>query len=329
VAEIGFSSPARLAGVQQFTCTNANDWDDSLSRVWGTLLPPASTDGDHPGVRQMGLRINTNTQSIAAQRNLGINLAGQQSSVEKLASGSRIVRAADDAAGLAISEKMKASIRSIRQDVRNANDGISMIQTAEGGMNEVGNILTRFRELSIQASSDTISDTERGFINKEVVQLRSEVDRIAQSTEFNGKKLLSGEGQKMDIQIGQNNRPEQDRMSYDPSHTDATTDKLGIAGLSVATKEEAQGNLEKIDGAIRSLSGNRAELGALQNRLQSSVNSLGIYDENLSAANSRIRDVDMASETAKMTQQSILTQASTAVLSQANSNSQLALKLLS
>jgi flagellin len=277
----------------------------------------------------MGLRINTNTQSIAAQRNLGTNLAAQQSSVEKLASGQRIVRAADDAAGLAISEKMKASIRSIRQDVRNANDGISMIQTAEGGMNEVSNILTRFRELSIQASSDTISNTERGFINKEVSQLRQEVERIAQSTEFNGKKLLSGEGQRMDIQIGQGNRPDEDRMGYDPSRTDATVDHLGLSGLSVETKEEAQGNLEKIDGAIKSLSGSRAELGALQNRLQSSVNSLQVYDENLSAANSRIRDADVAAETATMTQRNILSQASTSVLSQANSNSQLALKLLS
>jgi flagellin len=277
----------------------------------------------------MGLRINTNTQSIAAQRNLGTNLMGQQNSIEKLASGSRIVRAADDAAGLAISEKMKASIRSIRQDTRNANDGISMIQTAEGGMNEVSNILVRFRELSIQAASDTIGDTERGFIDKEVGQLRQEVDRIAQSTEFNGKKLLSGEGEHMDIQIGQNNRPDQDRFSYDPSKTDATTEHLGIGGISVASKEQAQENLTKIDNAIKVLSGNRAELGALQNRLQSSVSNLQIYDENLSAANSRIRDVDMASETANLTKQNILSQASTSVLSQANSSSQLALKLLS
>jgi flagellin len=276
----------------------------------------------------MGLRINTNTQSIAAQRNLGTNLMGQQASIEKLASGSRIVRAADDAAGLAISEKMKASIRSIRQDTRNANDGISMIQTAEGGMNEVSNILVRFRELSIQAASDTIGDTERGFIDKEVGQLRAEVDRIAKSTEFNGKKLLSGEGDHMDIQIGQNNRPDQDRFSYDPSKTDATTDHLGIGGISVASKEQAQENLTKIDGAIKTLSGNRAELGALQNRLQSSVNNLQIYDENLSAANSRIRDVDVANETANLTKQNILSQASTSVLSQANQNSQLALKLL-
>ena len=280
------------------------------------------------GRTYMGLRINTNTQSIAAQRNLGTNLLGQQNSIEKLASGSRIVRAADDAAGLAISEKMKASIRSIRQDTRNANDGISMIQTAEGGMNEVSNILVRFRELSIQAASDTISDTERGFVDKEVGQLRQEVDRIAKSTEFNGKKLLSGEGDRLEIQIGQNNRSDQDRMVFDPSHIDSTVDHLGLSGISVASKEQAQENLGKIDGAIKSLSGSRAELGALQNRLQSSVNNLQVYDENLSSANSRIRDVDMANETATLTKQNILAQASTSVLSQANSNSQLALKLL-
>jgi flagellin len=276
----------------------------------------------------MGLRISTNTQSIAAQRNLGTNLIGQQASIEKLASGSRIVRAADDAAGLAISEKMKASIRSIRQDTRNANDGISMIQTAEGGMNEIGNILTRFRELSIQAASDTLGDTERGFIDKEVHQLHEEVNRVAVSTEFNGKKLLSGEGNSLSIQIGQHNRPGEDRFEYDTSKTNVSASALGISGLSVATKEQAQENLDKIDGAIKMLSGNRAELGALQNRLQSSVSSLQIYDENLSAANSRIRDVDMASETAQLTKQNILSQASTSVLSQANQNGNMALKLL-
>src|SRR3712207_766002 len=149
----------------------------------------------------MGLRVNTNTQSLAAQRNLGINNGMQKASLEKLASGSRINRAADDAAGLAISEKMKAHIRSVRQDIRNANDGISMIQTAEGAMNEVGNILVRFRELSTQAASDTVGEVERGFIDKEVQQLAQEVDRIAAATEFNGHKLLSGEGEALEIQI--------------------------------------------------------------------------------------------------------------------------------
>jgi flagellin len=277
----------------------------------------------------MGLRIATNVQSLAAQRNLGINNEAQKASLEKLASGSRINRASDDAAGLAISEKMRAGIRSVRQDMRNANDGISMIQTAEGGMNEISNILVRFRELSIQASSDTITDVERGFMDKEVNQLHQEVNRIAKATEFNGKKLLSGEGEVMDIQIGMNNRPDEDRFTFDVAKTNVTSEHLGLSGITVANKASAQENLEKIDMAIQSLSGNRAEMGALQNRLTSSINSMQIYDENLSASRSRIKDVDMASETAEMTKNNILTQANVSVLSQANQNNMLALKLLS
>jgi len=276
----------------------------------------------------MGLRINTNVQSLAAQRALGMNSAAQKSNLEHLSSGSRIARAADDAAGLAISEKMRSQIRSLGQDIRNANDGISMIQTAEGGMNEVGNILTRFRELSIQASSDTIGDKERSFINKEVTQLGQEIDRIAQSTEYNGRKLLSGEGSPLEIQVGLNNDAKLDRFTYDVAKTNTTGGALGVAGLQVSTKEEAQGNLEKIDHAITSLSENRAEMGALQNRLQSSIANLQVYNENLSAGKSRISDVDIASETAELTKNNILTQATTSVLSQANQNAMLAMKLL-
>lgn len=276
----------------------------------------------------MGLRIATNVQSLSAQRNLGVNNAAQKNSLEKLASGSRIYRASDDAAGLAISEKMRAGIRTVRQDIRNANDGISMIQTAEGGMNEVSNILIRFRELSTQAASDTISDTERGFMDKEVQQLKSEIDRIAKSTEFNSRKLLSGEGEQLDIQIGLNNDGELDRFSFDTSKTDVTTNRLGLNGITVADKASAQGNLSAVDDAIKILSENRAEMGALQNRLQSTINNLQIYDENLSAARSRIYDVDMAAETAELTKQNILSTAGTAVLSQANQNNMLALKLI-
>jgi flagellin len=276
----------------------------------------------------MGLRINTNVQSLAAQRSLGINSASQKGNLEKLSSGSRIVRAADDAAGLAISEKMKSHIRSLAQDMRNANDGISMIQTAEGAMNETGNILTRFRELSIQAASDTIGDVERGFIDKEVQQLGSEIDRIAKSTEYNGRKLLSGEGDMLEIQVGLKNDKVLDRFQYDVAKVNSTAEALGVSGMNVATKEAAQNNLDKIDNAITTLSGNRAEMGALQNRLQSSINNMQIYNENLSAGNSRIRDVDVASETAELTKNNILTQATTSVLGQANQNSMLALKLL-
>lgn len=277
----------------------------------------------------MGLRISTNIQSLAAQRNLGNTSAAQKGSLERLASGSRINKASDDAAGLAISEKMKSSIRSLRQGIRNANDGVSMIQTAEGAMNEVGNILTRFRELSVQAASDTIGDTERGFIDKEVQQLKSEVDRIAASTEYNGTKLLNGEGSALEFQIGNNNNPAVDRFVFDVAKTGVSIQRLGLEGLGTSTKENAQNNLAMVDAAMSNLSGNRADLGALQNRIQSSISNMTIYDENLSAANSRIRDVDMASETAELTKDNILSQAGTAVLSQANQNNMLALKLIS
>lgn len=276
----------------------------------------------------MGLRINTNVQALAAQRNLGVSNMKQQSSLEKMASGTRISKAADDSAGLAISEKMRADIRSLRQDSRNANDGISLVQVAEGGMNEVGNILTRFRELSIQAASDTIGDKERGFINKEVQQLRAEVDRISATTEFNGHKLLAGQGEKLEIQVGLNNSPENDRFVFDTQKMKTSLDGLGLSDINTESKEAAQSNLAKIDSAITMLSENRSEIGALQNRLGSSVQNLAIYEENLSAARSRIYDVDMASESSEMTKNSILSQAGTSVLSQANSNANMALKLL-
>jgi flagellin len=276
----------------------------------------------------MGLRINTNVQSLIAQRNLSTSSTKQAASLEKISSGTRIARAADDSAGLAIASKMTADIRSLRQDNRNANDGISMVQVAEGGMNEIGNILTRFRELSIQAASDTIGNKERGFINKEMVQLRGEIDRISSTTEFNGRKLLTGEGDKLEIQVGLNNSPEKDRFVYDVQKLNVNSKALGVHDVNTETKEAAQENLGKIDNAIKMLSENRSDVGALQNRLSSSVSNLQIYEENLSAAKSRIYDVDVASESSELTKHNILTQAGTAVLSQANNNSMSALKLL-
>jgi flagellin len=276
----------------------------------------------------MGIRINTNVQSLMAQRQLGITNTAQRDALEHLASGSRINRAADDAAGLAISEKMKAQIRSLRQDVRNANDGISMIQTAEGGMNEIGNILTRFRELSIQASSDTIGDTERGFIDKEMQQMKQEVTRISATTEFNGKKLLAGSTDVLEFQVGTHNNPAEDQFVYDTTKTNVTLDGLGLSDVSVVSRDSARANLDVVDSAMNRLLENRAELGSLQNRLQSTVNNLNVYDENLSTANSRIRDTDMAAETAELTKSNILSNAGVSVLSQANQNNMLALKLL-
>ena len=276
----------------------------------------------------MSLRINTNLQAMAAQRYLTGNHESQNKALERLASGARINRAGDDAAGLAISEKLKASIRSMRQASRNANDGISMIQTAEGAMNEIGNILIRMRELSVQGASDTIGDTERQFINKEVVNLKDEINRISHSTEFNGTKLLDGTSPPLDIQIGINNNAGLDRFVYDAPSRNTTLDGLGLDGVSITSREDSQQNLKQLDSAITKLAENRASLGALQNRLGSALNNLSIYRENLEAANSRIRDTDMAEETSELAKQNILSQANISVLGQANQNPQAVLKLL-
>jgi len=276
----------------------------------------------------MGLRINTNIQALAAQRHLYANGEMQHASLDKLSSGSRINKAGDDAAGLAISEKLKANIRSMKQASRNANDGVSLIQVAEGAMNEISNIMIRMRELSIQAASDTIGDQERSYVNKEVQQLKSEVDRIANSTEFNGTKLLNGSAPNLDIQIGIHNDAANDRFTFDTQDKNTTLDALSITDVSTDSKDSAQTNLEKLDRAMDKINSNRASLGALQNRLSSTINNLGIYNENLEAANSRIRDTDMAAEASELTRTNILTQAGISVLAQANQNTQLALKLI-
>jgi flagellin len=250
------------------------------------------------------------------------------SNLRKLSSGERITRAGDDAAGLAISEKLKANIRGIRQAKRNSDDGISLIQTAEGGLNEISNIIIRLRELSVQAASDTVGDTERGFSNIEFQNLLEEVQRISQGSEFNGRKLLDGTGGMVEIQVGIHNDPTNDRIKYDSTVTDSTLANLGLATESIANKEGAQLSLGKLDEALVRINGTRANLGALQNRLQSTSNNLQVSEENFSAANSRIRDVDIASETADMAKNNILTQAGVSVLAQANAAPNLALKLL-
>lgn len=276
----------------------------------------------------MGLRINTNVTSLAAQRTLSANNAEQASTLGKLSSGSRIVKSADDAAGLAISEKLKAQIRGVNQAERNANDGISLIQTAEGGLSETSSILIRLRELAVQSSSDTVGDAERKYTDLEYQNLKQEMERISQVTEFNGKKLLNGSGDKFDFQVGINNDDFQDRIKYDAAKQNAGLEALGVAELSVGTKESSQSSLAAVDMAIQNVSGQRAELGAVQNRLTSTINNLQTSSENLSAANSRIRDTDFAAEAAKNTKMSILTSAGTSVLSQANSQGQSALKLI-
>lgn len=257
----------------------------------------------------MGFRINTNTTSQAAQRALSKVTDKSANISNQLATGSRINKSADDAAGLAISEKMKAGIRSNQQANRNANDGISMIQTAEGGLEETGNILVRLRELAIQSASDTVGDTERSFTDMEYQQLKQELGRISETTEFNGTSLLNGEGGELDFQIGANNDDFKDRIQYDSGKINSGLDNLGISSESVGSKEDAQSSLEAIDGAINSVSGQRAELGALQNRLQATSTNLETSVENMSAANSRIRDVDYASATAENAKNNILKQA--------------------
>jgi len=276
----------------------------------------------------MGFRINTNISSISAQRALSINGRESESNLSKLSSGSRITKAADDAAGLAISEKLKANIRSLKQADRNANDGISMVQTAEGGLNEVSSILTRMRELAVQTSSDTVGDVERGMTNMEYQNLKLELERISQVTEFNGNKLLNGEGDKYDFQVGANNDAFQDRISYDAKQVNARLDGLNVSELDVSTKEGSQDSLGSLDSAIEKVSGFRSYLGAIQNRLVSTSNNLQVNVENISAANSRIRDVDYADATATKAKNDILNAAGTSVLAQANMSGQNALKLI-
>ncbi len=276
----------------------------------------------------MGMRISTNMAAITAQRQMTGSQREIQKSMAQLASGSRITKSADDAAGLAISENLKSQIRSYSQANRNANDGISLIQTAEGGLGEISNILTRMRELGIQASSDTVAEKERGMIDNEVQQLKQEAQRISVTTKFGSQSLIDGKGSTFDFQVGINNNAKEDRISYDASLADATASSLGIDGFDFKSKGGAQEALSQLDSAQSRVNGFRATLGALQNRLQSTNDNTSVMYENLSAANSRIRDTDVALASAEMTKNNILLQASTSTLAQANQIPGMALKLI-
>jgi len=278
----------------------------------------------------MGLRIATNVSSLTSQRHLRETRELLDRSLERLSSGYRVNRAGDDAAGLAISEKLRAKIRGLVQAQRNSSDGVSLIQVAEGGLNEVQNILVRLRELGVQAASDTIGNRERKFLDLEYQSLKDEIDRIANSTEFNGNFLLDGTGGSLDFQVntGGENLLGVDRISFDAFRLDVKTGKLGLEDLNVGSKEDAQRSLSKIDTAVEDVSSTRAELGAIENRLTSTIRNIGISVENLSAARSRIKDVDVAEETAEMAKHNILMQAGTSVLTQANNIPKLALALL-
>jgi len=286
----------------------------------------------------MALSVNTNVSSINAQRNLSRTSNALNSSLSRLSSGLRINSAADDAAGLAISENMKSQIRSMSQAERNANDGISMIQTAEGAESQMSDIMGRMRELSVQSANGTLGSTERGFLDKEFKSLISEVDRISAVTEFNGTKLLDSTAATANLQVGFRNTAN-DQIAVALEQIDSTTLGVGSIGggagggtaLSTAlldTAANASLAIGIIDASITDVSTARAGLGATQNRLQVTVSNLQSSRENLSAANSRIRDVDIAQESANMTKQNILMQAGVSVLAQANQAPSLALSLL-
>ncbi len=249
-------------------------------------------------------------------------------SLERLSSGYRINRAADDAAGLAISENLRAQIRGLKQANRNAQDGVSMVQVAEGGLSEISNMLIRMRELAIQSSSDTIGERERSFTNVEFQQLKKEIERVSEVTQFNSTNLLNGTGGLLDFQVGVHNNPFNDRISFDSGEANAGLTSLGIAAEAISSKQGAQNTLGVIDEAMLRVNKMRANFGALQNRLISTMNNLAVAHENLSAANSRIRDTDVAEETAELAKQNILMQSGASVLGQANQIKNMALKLL-
>lgn len=276
----------------------------------------------------MGLRIATNVQSMNAQKNLFSTSGEIGNAMARLSSGLRINKASDDAAGLAISEGLKAQMRGFKQAVRNANDGISLVQVAEGALGEVSNMLIRLRELSIQAASDTVGDRERAMIDIEYQHLKEEIERVSQTTQFNGTPLLNGLGGVLDFQVGNYNDPMNDRISFNAQDKNVGVQNLNIAEIGTITKQQAQEALTNIDEAMMQVSSMRADLGALQGRLGSTSSVLMTADENFAAANSRIRDADIAAESSNLAKHSILQQAATAVLQQANQSQQLALKLL-
>ena len=270
----------------------------------------------------MGLQINTNVAALTSYRNLTGTQGAQQTSLERLSSGLRINRAADDAAGLAISEKLRSQVNGLNQAQANAQDGVSLIQTAEGAMNESHAILQRMRTLAVQSASDTNTDSDRLQIDKEIQALTSELDGIATRTQFNGMTLTNGDFTGKKLQIGANADQTMD--------VDITSIKAADLGVSGDVKSQANANtfITSLDGAIEKLAGQRADLGALQNRLDHTIKNLGVSAENLAASESRIRDTDMAKEMTSFTRSQILSQAGTAMLAQANQSTQGVLRLL-
>ena len=274
----------------------------------------------------MGLFINTNVASLNARGNLDVITDRLQSNFRRLSTGLRIVSAADDAAGLAISERMRAQVRSLIQAQRNANDGISLVQVGEGAMNEISNILIRMRELAIESNNGTFSGSDKDTLDQEFDNLIQEVDRISLSTQFNGVNLLDGSTPTIEFQVGSDTVSGVDTLQV--TLQSVLTSDLGINALDISSTGSPTTAIDAIDLAIDSVASARGDLGALQNRLQSTINNLGVSVENLSAAESRIRDADIAAETAELTRNSILQQAAISILAQANVQPQVALSLL-
>lgn len=269
------------------------------------------------------MRINHNISALNTYRQMGTNQTAASKNMEKLSSGLKINRAGDDAAGLAISEKMRGQIRGLDMASKNAQDGISLIQTAEGALNETHSILQRMRELAVQSSNDTNTDTDRKELQKEVAELTTEITRIATDTEFNTQKLLSGGFTDKTFHIGAN-----ESQSIKLSIASMTASGLGVSGISISGQAGADKAITTINKAIETVSAERSKLGANQNRLEHTINNLGTSSENLTAAESRIRDVDMAKEMMEMTKNNILQQAAQAMLAQANQQPQGVLQLL-
>lgn len=273
----------------------------------------------------MALIVNNNPASISAQRNLAVSTDQLGRSVERLSSGLRITRAADDAAGLGLSETLRAHIRSINQAVRNSSDGISLTQIADGAASTIGNLLGRLRELASQSSSGTVGATERSYIDQEFLALRSEMDRIASVTEFNGQALTSGSSISFTMQVGFKSGTG-NTLTMDLNQL--TISALGISSVNVSTSANAQSALSNIDSAISAVATARAEYGSLQNRFEATIANLTISAENLTSAESRIRDADIAYETSVFTKNQVLVQTGISVLAQANTLPQQALALL-
>lgn len=274
----------------------------------------------------MGLRINTNIASIMAQNKLSKQQNRAEHAMAALSSGSRIVTASDDAAGLSISENLRGQTRGIAMAKQNASNAVSLIQVSEGGLNEINNVMIRVRELGVQAASDTVSDTERSFLNQEAQQILQEADRIAKTTKFGNKELLDGSGEELEFHVGAFG-DDNNIIKYKVS-SDATGDALGYSGIDISDKSGARDALGKVDESIQSLGKLRADFGAVQSRLNTTAANLDTQFENLSAANSRLRDTDVAKESAELASANILQQAAVGVLAQANQQGASALRLL-